>query len=118
MPFVLSRPHSRGASATARHASRGCGSGVTLPPARRCRPQALDDRGRGYGGFHASCGEENLLRLPCDRYRDHRDILTHEFAHTCLSWGLGSAFEARGAAAPRCRGLFFSTGGCLLLCRS
>lgn len=58
-------------------------------------PQALDDRGRGYGGFNASCGEENLLRLPCDRYRDHRDILTHEFAHTCLSWGLGAAFEAR-----------------------
>jgi hypothetical protein len=38
----------------------------------------------------ASCGEENLLKLPSDRYRDHRDICTHEFAHTVLGFGLSS----------------------------
>jgi hypothetical protein len=48
----------------------------------------FDQRGRGYGGFHASCAEENLLKLPSDRYRDHRDICSHEFAHTILQYAL------------------------------
>lgn len=42
-------------------------------------------RARGFGGapedqFSASCGEENLLELPNDKYRGE-NILTHEFAH-------------------------------------
>jgi alpha-glucosidase len=48
----------------------------------------IDQRTRGVGGLPASCGEENLLKLPVDRYRDHRDICTHEFAHTVLEYGL------------------------------
>jgi VHL beta domain len=49
---------------------------------------SIDARTRGVGGLLASCGEENLLKLPSDRYRDHRDICTHEFAHTVLGYGL------------------------------
>ena len=48
----------------------------------------MDERGRGYGGLFCSCCEENLLRLPSDRWKDHRDICMHEFAHTILSFGL------------------------------
>ncbi|MBM3500691.1 MAG: hypothetical protein FJX74_18695 [Armatimonadetes bacterium] len=48
----------------------------------------MDERGRGYGGLHASCAEENLLRLPSDRFTDHRDICRHEFAHTIMEFGL------------------------------
>jgi hypothetical protein len=47
----------------------------------------LDERARGMGGRQCSCGEENLLRLPDDRYRG-RDILTHEFTHTIHRYGL------------------------------
>ena len=50
--------------------------------------ESIDARTRGVGGVLASCGEENLLKLPSDRYRDHRDICTHEFAHTVLGYGL------------------------------
>ena len=52
---------------------------------------AFDARGRGYGGLCPSCGEENLLLLPSDRYADHRDICTHELAHTILDWGFPPA---------------------------
>ncbi|MGO8700870.1 MAG: hypothetical protein ACLQVY_24525 [Limisphaerales bacterium] len=48
----------------------------------------LDQRDRGWGGLMSSCGEENLLALPSDRYRDHRDICSHEFAHTLMAFGL------------------------------
>jgi hypothetical protein len=48
----------------------------------------LDERDRGWGGLMSSCGEENLLALPSDRYRDHRDICSHEFAHTLMGFGL------------------------------
>ncbi len=48
----------------------------------------LDERDRGWGGLMSSCGEENLLALPSDRYRDHRDICSHEFAHTLMAFGL------------------------------
>jgi hypothetical protein len=47
----------------------------------------LDQRDRGWGGLMSSCGEENLLALPSDRYRDHRDICSHEFAHTLMAFG-------------------------------
>jgi hypothetical protein len=50
--------------------------------------ESIDARTRGVGGLLASCGEENLLKLPLDRYRDHRDICTHEFAHTLRAYGL------------------------------
>ena len=51
-------------------------------------------RGRGYGGLLPSCGEENVLRLASDRYKDHRDILSHEFAHCLLDWGFAPALTA------------------------
>lgn len=40
----------------------------------------VDERTRGLGGLLTSCGEENLLELPKDRYKG-RDICTHEFSH-------------------------------------
>jgi hypothetical protein len=46
-----------------------------------------DERTRGMGGLLTSCGEENLLGLPRDRYRG-RDICAHEFAHNILSHGV------------------------------
>jgi hypothetical protein len=49
--------------------------------------QTIDQRTRGVGGRHASCGEENLLTLEKDRYRG-RDICSHEFAHTLRNFGL------------------------------
>ena len=51
---------------------------------------SLDERARGMGGLQASCGEENLLKLPSDRYAEHRDICSHEFAHTILDYGVSS----------------------------
>jgi hypothetical protein len=46
-----------------------------------------DERTRGMGGLLTSCGEENLLKLPKDRYRG-RDICVHEFAHNILGEGV------------------------------
>ncbi len=50
--------------------------------------ETIDSRGRGYGGLHSSCCEENLLSLPADRWKDHRDICMHEFAHGIFSFGI------------------------------
>ncbi|MCX5675362.1 MAG: hypothetical protein NTX87_10185 [Planctomycetota bacterium] len=50
--------------------------------------QTVDTRARGLGGLISSCCEENLLMLPSDRWKDHRDICMHEFAHGILSFGL------------------------------
>ena len=47
----------------------------------------LDERARGMGGRQCSCGEENLLKLPRDRYCG-RDILSHEFTHTIHGYGV------------------------------
>jgi len=47
----------------------------------------VDQRTRGLGGLLTSCGEENLLQLPSDRYRG-RDICLHEFAHNLQGQGL------------------------------
>ena len=47
----------------------------------------LDERARGMGGRECSCGEENLLKLPNDRYRG-RDILSHEFTHNIHAYGV------------------------------
>ncbi len=58
------------------------------------RVLTIDERTRGVGGLPASCGEENLLKLPSDRYRDHRDICRHEFAHTVFEYGLSPDVRA------------------------
>ncbi len=55
----------------------------------------LDQRARGLGGLVASCGEDNLLALPNDHYRDHRDICSHEFAHTLMDYALGKEIYDR-----------------------
>jgi hypothetical protein len=47
----------------------------------------IDMRTRGVGGLKSSCGEENLLRLPSDRYREGEDMCTHEFAHEIMNFG-------------------------------
>jgi hypothetical protein len=47
----------------------------------------IDKRTRGVGDLFASCGEENLLKLPNDRYLG-RDICSHEFTHTIHLYGL------------------------------
>jgi xylan 1,4-beta-xylosidase len=46
-----------------------------------------DRRARGLGGRICSCGEENLLNLPRDRY-SNENILIHEFSHTIHNYGL------------------------------
>src|SRR5262249_23865271 len=60
-----------------------------------------DKRARGLGATHArpavSCGEENLLNLPGDRY-SRENILVHEFAHVIHEMGLiaiDAKFDAR-----------------------
>jgi hypothetical protein len=63
--------------------------------------QTIDQRGRGYGGLHASCSEENLLLLPKDRFDDHRDICSHEFAHTIYGYGLSQDIRAKWEAQFR-----------------
>jgi len=50
--------------------------------------QTYDERTRGLGGLLTSCGEENLLQLPRDRYRGS-DICVHEFAHNIMDNGSG-----------------------------
>ncbi len=52
----------------------------------------FDQRLRGQGGLLTSCGEENLLRLPEDRYYGE-DILSHEFAHNILRYGVTTEFR-------------------------
>ena len=46
-----------------------------------------DKRARGLGGRITSCGEENLLNLKGDRYRNE-NILIHEFGHCIHQYGL------------------------------
>lgn len=58
----------------------------------------LDQRARGLGGIVSSCGEDNLLAMPDDRFHDHRDICTHEFAHTIHEHGMSSNLVALIAA--------------------
>ncbi|MES2809152.1 MAG: hypothetical protein V4619_11030 [Bacteroidota bacterium] len=51
-------------------------------------PTNIDARTRGMGGIYTSCGEENLLNLPGDRYAGGSDICMHEFAHNIMYFGL------------------------------
>jgi alpha-glucosidase len=53
----------------------------------------VDERTRGLGGLLTSCGEENLLQLPNDRYRG-RDICLHEFAHHVQQQGVNREVRA------------------------
>ena len=53
-----------------------------------------DERARGSGGYLASCGEENLLALPDDRYAG-QDICKHEFAHAIRMFGLSRRVAER-----------------------
>ena len=54
----------------------------------------LDQRARGMGGLHASCGEENLCDLDSDPRYPGRDILSHEFAHCIMDIGLPPTLQA------------------------
>ncbi len=54
----------------------------------------VDQRTRGLGGLLTSCGEENLLNLPDDRYKG-RDICVHEFAHNIQDHGVSDAVRAK-----------------------
>ena len=59
-----------------------------------------DERTRGMGGLLTSCGEENLLKLPKDRYRG-RDICLHEFSHCLLNHGCPHDIKGRFAEQRR-----------------
>ena len=59
-----------------------------------------DERTRGMGGLLTSCGEENLLQLPKDRYRG-RDICLHEFSHCLLNFGCPRDLKTRFAEQRR-----------------
>jgi hypothetical protein len=61
-----------------------------VPEQRKMTPKEYwDKRARGLGGRITSCGEENLLNLKGDRYRNE-NILIHEFSHAIHRFGLGS----------------------------
>ena len=77
---------------------RGCRFMVMAPDGdddRRARAAApeerpktnWDTRARGLGGKLSSCGEENLLNLKGDRYKQE-NILIHEFNHAIHQHGL------------------------------
>lgn len=59
-----------------------------IPAYRHMKPKAFwNERARGFGGRMTSCGEENLLDLPTDRY-EGESIFVHELAHAIHSRGL------------------------------
>ena len=59
-----------------------------IPEYANQRPKDyVNERVRGYGGIHTSCGEENVLSLYNDRYEDE-SILIHELAHAIHGHGL------------------------------
>jgi alpha-glucosidase len=61
-----------------------------VPEQRNMTPKDYwDRRARGLGGRITSCGEENLLNLRGDRYRNE-NILIHEFSHCIHQRGLRS----------------------------
>ncbi|KAI7837512.1 hypothetical protein COHA_008648 [Chlorella ohadii] len=63
---------------------------------------SYDEATRGLGGNPGcpttSCGEENLLLLPGDRYR-HENVLVHEFGHAVMDLGLPPSLRAEIDAA-------------------
>lgn len=59
-----------------------------IPEYSHMKPKEFwNQRSRGFGGRVVSCGEENLLCYPVDRY-DDENILIHEFAHCIHGIGL------------------------------
>lgn len=50
----------------------------------------INQRARGLGGIVASCGEENILCLNGDRYRNE-SICVHEYSHTISLYGAYTA---------------------------
>jgi alpha-glucosidase len=58
-----------------------------VPEQRHMDKAYWDKRARGLGGKLSSCGEENLLNLKGDRYRQE-NILIHEFNHAIHQYGL------------------------------
>ncbi len=58
-----------------------------VPEQRTWDKEYWDKRARGMGGKLSSCGEENLLTLKGDRYRQE-NILIHEFNHAIHQQGL------------------------------
>jgi predicted metalloprotease with PDZ domain len=58
-----------------------------VPEQRHMNKAYWDKRARGLGGKLSSCGEENLLNLKGDRYRQE-NILIHEFNHAIHNYGL------------------------------
>lgn len=59
-----------------------------IPQYAHMQPKEFwNQRARGFGGRTTSCGEENLLNLPRDRYADE-SIFIHELAHGIHSPGL------------------------------
>lgn len=59
-----------------------------IPQYSHMRPKEFWNlRARGFGGRTTSCGEENLLNFPVDRYSDE-SIFIHELAHGIHSPGL------------------------------
>lgn len=77
-----------------------------VPEQRRLKNDSKtnwDTRARGLGGKLSSCGEENLLNLRGDRYRQE-NILIHEFNHAIHQHGLRQVdptFDRRLRAAYR-----------------
>ncbi len=73
-----------------------------IPEQRHMKPKKFWDlRARGLGGRITSCGAENLLNLPGDRYCTE-NILIHEFAHCMHGYGLrriDRSFDKRLKAA-------------------
>lgn len=62
-----------------------------IPEYAQMKPKEFwNQRARGFGGRVVSCGEENLLCYPIDRY-DDENILIHEFAHCIHLIGLQRA---------------------------
>lgn len=76
-------------AADVRYVVIGANEGVTeIPEYSHMKPKAFwDERARGFGGRITSCGEENLLCYPVDRY-DDESIFVHEFAHCIHGYGL------------------------------
>jgi hypothetical protein len=72
-----------------------------VPEQRHMNKAYWDRRARGLGGRLSSCGEENLLNLKGDRYRQE-NILIHEFNHAVHQRGLRAVdptFDKRLRAA-------------------
>jgi alpha-glucosidase len=60
-----------------------------VPEQRHMDKAYWDKRARGLGGKLSSCGEENLLNLKGDRYKQE-NILIHEFNHAIHKHGLSA----------------------------